>query len=117
MEWEHSMGDVASKYHVPAEMLKRLGKARDVDLAEEYEVPVQEVGRLRRQLGVQPFRIVDLMAPLLGKMPDTALARRLGCSLRHVRLTRIKAGIPKCNLKQFNDNQRLRAYIDAVKEQ
>lgn len=71
----------------------RLGREPDSSLAAEVGCDPTLVRRMRVRLGIPRWDPLGAMRPLLGKLPDREVARRLGLSRETVSARRRKLGI------------------------
>ncbi len=72
---------------------------RDADLAELLNIEVSTVQYRRNKLGILPFTLRFNFKPeyikLLGTIPDSNLAKQLGCSITLIRRKRLSLKIKK----------------------
>jgi hypothetical protein len=94
----------------------RLGKVTDTELAREICAPRSEVAKLRRHLGIAPFRQVEKADPWLGRVPDRELARRYGVHRHTIRRRREELGRPPVDMVKVRADALLQGYVQALKE-
>jgi hypothetical protein len=86
------------RYNWTPEILAKLGKASDTDIAREMGIPrINAVTEKRQSLAIPRFTELKWTPEALsqlGKISDGAIAKSIGCSASVVRERRLKMGIP-----------------------
>jgi len=77
-----------------------LGKMSDNVIAKKFGVPVSEVKKRRKELGIEKYKRPSNreIAQYLGKIPDNQIAKKFGVSRQWVRVLRKRRGIAKARI-------------------
>ena len=97
--------------HDYARIVQRLGKEPDLRLAKEIGADVRSVRRLRLALRIDKHDRMAGYTHYLGRIPDRRLSKMTGICVATIAKRRKALGIPPCNLKRYNKQQQLRAYL------